>query len=231
MNQLHNLNIRHDQPPTYGHSCSETLISLLRPFLFLVATFVFVSSPLFSAFAESHETSTDHRLLLDDDLAANPKWLADTARLKSILANSEHFPCAEAWDILWPWAKQGSLAARGLLFSFMSIHRLTPPGGAGDFASYKRDSLILAVHSTGVTEHASDYYDRVIDLYATFDHLPSGKAFTKCVETTKSPSCITLAVESRLVPTFEEFSYQIELFANGKKSYCASATQKQDSNK
>jgi hypothetical protein len=158
-------------------------------------------------------------------LAEEPSWESDKASLEALSSQnlSDDERCGATWGILWPWAKKGNLEARERLYFYtlMMPHNdvIQMPGSHGDFASRLYDGLILAVHSSGA-QYKKDIYVDLVKGFLSDLGLERTK-FYRCFKDEQTEDCARVAVEEGLVPSFEDFSTDIEMFlAQGKKQTC-----------
>lgn len=141
--------------------------------------------------------------------------------------------CNEVWNSVWTAAKEGDLESRFKLFVSMAplIHMtpIVPPGSSGDVITQIRHIVILAVHSHNflvmlpnqkiaidqVKEVRDTYIKVAYDLYEMvgFNKNTHGKKFLECVKK-KSDNCTKIAVDGKLVPSFEEYAKQIDALQN-----------------
>jgi hypothetical protein len=162
------------------------------------------------------------------------EWLADKARLEKLrsenLTNEEL--CQKTWDILWSWSKKGNLEARAWLFFLLlppGSHAdvLHMPGRSGDYLTKIRDGLILAAHSSGVEYENKRYNERHYGItYSFFSEMPvkniGGDTFLKCIALSQSKDCAQIAVDKKLVPSFENYAAEIDaLLTQGMKPSCS----------
>lgn len=166
--------------------------------------------------------------------ATDDKWLSDKARLEKLSSDkaemSDEERCQAIWDILWPWAIKDNLEARSYLFFLMAppphMKPLLLPGNTGDSVTKFKDAIIMAVHSYPYqfdTDMKETYQNVAHTLYqqAGFEQSSSGRKFLKCLENSEN-NCAEIAVQERLVPSFEEYAKNIDVFISaGIKSHCA----------
>lgn len=160
---------------------------------------------------------------------ADPEWAAAKVQLEKLVSEEK---CEEYWSTIWPYAKTGNLEARMVLLTFLAppVHgtQIIPPGSTGDLVSKLRDIIIMAVHSSDYTgsEDFNQYYkDLAYDLYLKqgFEESVEGREFLKCV-TEKANDCAAIAVKEKLVPSFDDYAKQIDLYTtSGMKSSCEPA--------
>lgn len=158
-------------------------------------------------------------------------WEQDKAFLEEISSKnlSEDKKCQTSWDILWSWSKRGNLEARATMFLYsfpVGAHApvIVMPG-AGDELARRRNSIILAVHSFGVSfkekEYQKTYLDQSSLIYNAFLNDPiEGRYFLECLKTGAKEKCINYA-KNRLVPSFDKYAAEIDaLMAQGMKPEC-----------
>lgn len=163
-------------------------------------------------------------------------WLAVKASLEKSGQGLNH--CEESWDVLWPWAKKGNLEARFTLFFLMTpppdMKPLFAPGSSGDRISWQRDVIIMLTHSLGykgdpdLKDNQLDvlaHYNDALALYKKFGLGSDYKSveFLKCAQENKD-NCAAIAVKNKIVPSFEEYAQQIDLFLEkGMKAHCVNS--------
>ncbi|MCP4341808.1 MAG: hypothetical protein GY799_23735 [Desulfobulbaceae bacterium] len=130
--------------------------------------------------------------------------------------------CATAWDLIWPWAQKGNLDARAVLATSIFVVQLTPPGICGDAISRFRHSVILAVH--GATNGDPAATELLHALIKTKQIMAIGGGnLTRCFEMGKPPRlCVEEAVANGFVPSFEDYSKEIEIISASPNSHKAS---------
>jgi hypothetical protein len=144
--------------------------------------------------------------------------------------------CKNYWDALWPAAKSGDLKARERLFFLLAVRMhsdvIYPPGRTGDYITHLRDITVFAVHSIGVAHETQTNRQALIETseayfsQAGFGAFQRGREFLICVETKADDSCARLAVQNKLVPSFEEYANELDaIAATGKKSICVPASE------
>lgn len=162
-----------------------------------------------------------------------PSFAADeklSPLLKELQAAGD---CAKYWDILWPKAKAGDMEARWNMYFLMvsppHMDILFAPSASQNYVTKMRNATIMAAHAYdydgespffGKNEKAAiaDYKETAAWLFkhAGFPE----KKFMACVTEGKT-KCTHLAVEEKLVPSFEDFAKEIDaLMAQGIKSTC-----------
>ncbi|MCG7870491.1 MAG: hypothetical protein JAZ11_00125 [Candidatus Thiodiazotropha lotti] len=156
----------------------------------------------------------------------NPEWLADKARLESL---TEENRCEEQWNILWKWAKRGNMQARSMIYFLMvpspDMAPIYAPGNSGDFMSSIKDIVVVAVHSHDYRTSLSNddvYSEAAYELYKQvgFDKSFRGRKYLECVKAEKK-DCAEVAVEEKLVPSFNDYAAQIDAFiAEGMTITC-----------
>lgn len=157
--------------------------------------------------------------------AENSAWLEFKQQ-----SHGEVKKCADVWEGLWPFAKERNLEARVMLYNAMVIgpdtQQLLAPGNTGDLVTKIRDIVIMAVHSEDYKSQSErdDFFRSAAhsfyELYG-FKSNPQGEKFMQCVEENLSDNCADIAVKAKLVPSFEEYSKQIDAFLEqGMQSSC-----------
>lgn len=184
---------------------------MLRLFLFIV----FVSFHV-QAFAESEGD-----------------WAKEKEKLGSVTGDGA---CQEKWNILWDWSKRGNLEARYLLFLMIlsppEMDLLIPPGYTNDIASRNYHLTVLATHlcryvpslDEGNSEGSilNDFY-----IYSHFDESGAGKEFLKSYKAAEK-NCADIAVQEGLVPSFDDYTKQIDrMLSLGKVPSCVSFNKEQ----
>ncbi len=181
---------------------------LLRKILIAVAVL-----SLFSITSVNAEVSKDFQVLIE-----NP----DFKKLK----------CEQRWDYFWPLAKKGDLDARLALFWLLAFRlhmdEIYPPGRSHDVVTLTRDIIILGVHSSGATylkaEGAPDTNGLLISFLKTAgfsDPHMQGNKFYNCFIKNPTPACTQIALDEKIVPTFEDYAAEIDAaIAIGKNSTC-----------
>ncbi len=173
---------------------------VVKKLIFITLAIVFVSCP-------------------DQTQAASSRsdWQKDKSEVTKIISKD----CKKAFEILWPWAKDGNQEARFALLFYTMMGDMYWPEGS-DNASRQRDIIILAIHSSGykISKNENDLQQAAF-LMGNLDKTSSGKQFLKCLENKGSDKCVNQAVEESVVPSFESFSEQTEiLLSNGFKIEC-----------
>lgn len=164
-----------------------------------------------------------------------PSWVEDKAHLEELISENK---CTEYWDVLWPWAKKGNLEARAWLFILMAPPpKITPifaPGNSGDLITKIRNIVIMAAHSHDYQGDLSlwpGYKNTTNELYKMvgFNKSVKGKQFLECTKDNKAKDCTEIAVKSKLVPSFEKYAEQMDMFIeDGMRSKCAYRNRKRN---
>lgn len=151
-------------------------------------------------------------------LGNTPQSWADEANswdvAKIELEKLDSSQCQKRWDILWSNAKSGNQEARFSLLTALLWDGLVFPGEKNDMISEIRNMLILAVHSGNYAYiqepplkiNASEVVYKLVDLKKL-----DARKFLNCMETNPQEDCSKSAVEDRLVPSFEDFSKQVDM--------------------
>lgn len=155
----------------------------------------------------------------------------DLPWINQFLAAQEKQNCQAMWDTLWPKAKKGDIEARFALFmATWSPPKMTVirrPGFSHDRLAYMRDLGVFTVFSTGIknedkssiTDSYYEMFDRVYD-QLNFKKI-GGEDFLKCVKKKRSAECTKIAVDNKLVPSFEDYAKEVDLAVkNGRKPEC-----------
>lgn len=138
--------------------------------------------------------------------------------------------CEELWDILWPFAKSGNIEARKSLLFLMApppdmSALFSPSNTSNDLLGQYRDIVTMAVHSDAHKNDGSEdnsYSEAALAFYEIvgFKESARGRTFIECVKSGKS-NCATIAVTEQLVPSFDEYAAQQDLFlSNGQNAHC-----------
>lgn len=166
---------------------------------------------------------------LEAHAADQSKWELDRQKVLNLK------DCNKKWKILWPWAKIGNLEARFIIFYLMLEPlpdvkaRLLAPGNSGDLISLHRDLIMFLVFSEGYNPDEKIFNNTwdenlKIETYKMmgFSNHNPGKLFLRCLEkTTPKSTCVKLAVDKNLVPSFDQYAKQIDIFAaNGLIATC-----------
>lgn len=163
--------------------------------------------------------------------AAAPAYATDEQLSPLIRELQAAGDCAKYWDILWPKAKAGDMEARWNMYFLMvsppHMDIMFAPSASQDYVTKMRNAYIIAVHAYDYDgENLSDEEKEVIADYkktslSLFKHAGfSEEKFMACVRKGKS-KCSHLAVEEKLVPSFEDYAKEIDaLMAQGIKSTC-----------
>lgn len=156
----------------------------------------------------------------------DPAW---TNAFSALERAREEDRCSDFWDILWPLAKQGNREARSslivLLIPFPHIDQIFAPGNEGDLISTLRDATIFGIHfAESLDGELLDIYSDTIFRLAQdmgFEHREEGKKYLACMKEKPFKNCANIAVNGGLIPSFESYAKQIDLFmVNGIKSSC-----------
>lgn len=133
--------------------------------------------------------------------------------------------CTQKWNLLWPLAKKGDLAARAYLAMSMGpmMHTDTtiPPGRSGDYVSRWRDVQIMTVHSLGASLDNSEGDKMFYSIaHSVLDRTMHHK-FNQCMAEERYKECAAIAVDEKSVPPFESYVIEIDaLTAQGLKPTC-----------
>jgi hypothetical protein len=124
--------------------------------------------------------------------------------------------CARGWDLIWPWARDGSVEARAILASGMLAAGLNPPGGRGDAVSRFRHSLILAVYgSAGGDAAATELLNALIrvEMVARM----GGRELGTCLESGATHEvCVARSVKDGFIPDFSDYAREIDALASAR---------------
>ncbi|PCJ99163.1 MAG: hypothetical protein COA45_06915 [Zetaproteobacteria bacterium] len=159
--------------------------------------------------------------------AENSNWIEDKVRLEKLVSEKK---CTEYWGVLWPWAKAENYEARTMLLVLMAppphMRVVFAPGSSGDLVTNIRNIVIMAVHSHDIKDASSiraDYGETADGLYKMvgFGDSAGGRKFMECVQNKEAKNCAEIAVQEKLVPSFKNYSAQIDMFMeNGMQSTC-----------
>lgn len=143
--------------------------------------------------------------------------------------------CAKYWGILWPKAKAGDMEARWNMYFLMvsppHMDILFAPSASQDYITKMRNAAIIAAHAydydgenpfnENEKEAIADYKETAVLLFKDAGFFKTkNEKFMTCV-TKGKPKCTHLAVEEKLVPSFEDYAKEIDaLMAQGIKSTC-----------
>lgn len=131
--------------------------------------------------------------------------------------------CAKAWDLLWPWAKNGRTEARAILAGGIHASGLTPPGASTDAVTRFRNLVILTVH--GAADGDATTMTILKGLLASdLATNIGGRKLKTCLDAGRAPDvCVRVAIESGFVPSFAEYARQIDATASSspRPAQCA----------
>ena len=121
--------------------------------------------------------------------------------------------CAQAWNLIWPWARSGQVEARAILAGGVFAAGLTPPGGSGDAISQFRHAVILAVHGAAEGDPAAtELLHSLIRTELVSDM--GGRKMKLCLEAGLAPHiCVAEAVKLGFVPDFDAYAKEIDAVA------------------
>jgi hypothetical protein len=115
--------------------------------------------------------------------------------------------CAEAWEILWPLAKDGN--AEASLVLLVAIYAsLTPPLKDLSDDSYQRTGAFFAVASIPFTEGHAEYNEH---RFAWLDYIwpLSDPDRSSCVSLAPPAKCLGIAFDRGYAPSVQDFSSDI----------------------
>lgn len=168
-----------------------------------------------------------------DVLKAKGSWQTDKIKAQQFIQDNE---CNEEWSVLWPHARSGNVEAKAIIFSRLlstghgsGIN--TPLNVHGDRISSIKDSVIFFIHSLEIKyvqlpENTKYIQESTAAIRAdenmhSFMLALNGKRTLKCLEHEQNQSelskCIHIAVEDKVVPSFEAYARDIDLAAQLKK--------------
>lgn len=153
--------------------------------------------------------------------ADDPAWIADKKRAEALFETDN---CDDYWQIVWPWVKKGNMDARVLLWvrtvPMMHMPVVRPPASE-DIVTHLRHLLITTIHHSGILiGDDGDTLDQyVYSLFPLIEHL--SVHFQECINDAPSPKCAEIAVEEKIIPSFENYVAEIDmLMKNGYLGKC-----------
>lgn len=148
-------------------------------------------------------------------IESNSDWILDRDR---IIKNDD---CDEIWEVLWSWSKKGNLEAREGLLTHIIYFGLDRPGTDQSFQSRQRDVVILGIHSIGVTKQLTHSQETALSLLRDSEDRRA-KKFLACVDQKLSADCAKIAVEEKIIPSFEEYASEVDkAISKGSRPQCA----------
>ncbi len=130
--------------------------------------------------------------------------------------------CGSAWKLIWPWARAGNAQARAMLATGAYAAGLMPPGMPADALARLRHTLVLAAHGAQANDAANDELLRSLlktELLAN----AGGRELAQClVATPAAKECVTEAVKTGLVPSFEAYAKELDELKQRNKQAAAS---------
>ncbi len=138
----------------------------------------------------------------------------ETAKIQAMTA-IDSGDCTGAWNLVWPWAREGNIEARAVLASGVVAAGLTPPGSHGDAVSQFRHSVILAVHGSADGDPVTmEFLNALIRTNLVSDM--GGDKLKRCLDAADTPphTCIASAINDGFVPGFQDYSREIDANAS-----------------
>ncbi|MDD3021623.1 MAG: hypothetical protein PHX61_11705 [Alphaproteobacteria bacterium] len=211
---------------TNGMGCGVILVmplgeELMKIYkIFLVVFLLFVSVYQHLAVAEDKISQKEIK-----SNKSESSWEAAKQKLEILKDGelSEEEECQLMWDTLWTWSKKGELEARASLFmltfpSASDVSVLFMPG-SGDELSRRRNSIALAIYSTGTHQK---YFQKISNMafQMYLNDGFEGSSFLKCLKEQSREVCAQGA-QGGLVPTFDVYAAEIDaLIEQGMKPKC-----------
>ena len=122
----------------------------------------------------------------------------------SVKEKTDEEMCQERWDTLWSAVQEGHVEARLAIVMGMMVGSLKGvPSRSDDYFSRKRDMLILAIYSVGMTDPDYKFIDTLY--YKNLKSVPGARAFFKCIETNRSQACAQILVNRQTIPSFQDY--------------------------
>ena len=136
---------------------------------------------------------------------------------------------AGLWDVLWPQAKLGNIYAKEMIAGAMIMRGLVPPGADTDNSGRLRHMIIWLVYAAPFPDRPEFVKHSILNSLTRpllMDGLPEiapfiwkfggGREFVACLKQSEisSAECVQLAVKRGLVPSFEQYSAEIERAAS-----------------
>jgi len=139
--------------------------------------------------------------------------------------------CDKWWERAWSLAKDGDLEARAQISDEMSLNRFMIIRNPSDIILRQREYLIWRIHSLGLGQQAdysrpenaelrrlnldslfgvSDNPSRVFT-NNSFRRFVDRDSFGRCMLEKANQDCVRLAVEPRIVPSFENYVKELDL--------------------
>lgn len=119
--------------------------------------------------------------------------------------------CAEAWALIWRWAKSGDVDARGDLGRVVGY--FDPPGLNTDIASRHRHVFTFAIHGIVGGDPVNLDHARLV-----VDGLRMTRAITdpyyQCFEAVDRPACLQGLVSSGRVADFDRYARELDMMAS-----------------
>ncbi len=131
--------------------------------------------------------------------------------------------CEKWWERTWSLAKDGDLEARAQISDEMSLNRFMIIRNPSDIILRQREYLIWRIHSLGLGKQADYSRPENAELrQANLDMLFGGNSnpsrrpmndspFGRCMLEKANQDCVRLAVERRIVPSFENYVKELDL--------------------
>jgi hypothetical protein len=155
--------------------------------------------------------------------ADDPEWMADKKRAEALFETDN---CDDYWQIVWPWVKKGNMDARALLWTrtVPMIHMpIVRPPASENVISYLRHLFIITMYNSGngiLLEEDGETLEQYVYSFIPFV-VDSSVPFAECINDTPSPKCMEIAVEEKIIPSFEDYAAEIDvLMKNGYLGTC-----------
>ncbi len=122
--------------------------------------------------------------------------------------------CEKSWNLTWSLAKRGYAKGYEDLMYMMGYGWANLPGRTSRSSHARSDMLLLIVHYLGKEEPPRDPQQRRNNYIEMLSEKPFSIAtnprFRECLLHGELTDCPRIAVEEKLVPSFEQFAAQID---------------------
>ncbi len=195
-----------------------------------------------SAFAEAASQEPDEYAHYTEDWTPEQAtaWREALRQLQAITDSDipEEERCQPRWNIIWPLAKAGNLEARTTFYRALGLTYVRIPNYSWDRVTQNRFGVALFMHSRGapraratgvLTGRFTGKFDgldpRIFQLsYSGFSVITEDEPVMTCMLQGERQACARLAVERKLIPSFEDLAKEIDaLTQNGKTFSCPTA--------
>jgi len=130
--------------------------------------------------------------------------------------------CANAWQLIWPWARKGNIEARAILATAIYAAGLIPPNSTSDAITLFRHSLILSVHGSANGDPAALELLHALLREKLISDM-GGSVLEGCLNIGTPPSkCVENAVIDGFVPSFYDYAREIDTLSRADWSLKAS---------